>query len=84
MATITLKNVPEKLREDLRRRAMANRRSLNQEALFCLEQAVANDRNSADLSADESRLEWLAQSKRSLTKVWDDESEDVYNALRTE
>lgn len=84
MASITLKNVPEGLRERLRRRALKNRRSLNQEVLYCLEQAVDENGCSSDSAVEETRAEWLAQSRRSLAKVWNDESEDVYNALRTE
>lgn len=40
MASITLKDVPKRLHQQLRTRAAKNRRSLNQEALACLEQAV--------------------------------------------
>lgn len=40
MASITLKDVPRRLHQRLRARAAKNRRSLNQEALACLEQAV--------------------------------------------
>ena len=40
MASITLKDVPRRLHQQLRARAARNRRSLNQEALACLEQAV--------------------------------------------
>ena len=40
MATLTLKQVPEDLYRVLKRRAAANRRSLNGEAIFCLEQVL--------------------------------------------
>ena len=40
MASITLKDVPKRLHRQLRARAARNRRSLNQEALACLEQAI--------------------------------------------
>jgi len=40
MATVTLKNVPEKLLEALKREAKQNRRSLNQEALTRLESTL--------------------------------------------
>lgn len=40
MASITLKDVPRRLHQQLRARAQKNRRSLNQEALACLEQAM--------------------------------------------
>ena len=41
MANITLKGLPAKLHAELRRRAAAARRSLNSEAILCLERALA-------------------------------------------
>ena len=41
MATLTLKNVPENLVEQLKEEAKQNRRSLNQEAIFRLEGSLA-------------------------------------------
>jgi predicted DNA-binding antitoxin AbrB/MazE fold protein len=32
---------------------------------------------------DAERREWLAQGERSLMKAWDNEADDVYNALLT-
>jgi len=32
---------------------------------------------------DAERHEWLAQGERSLMKTWDNEADDVYNALLT-
>ena len=40
MATITLKNVPDALHERLKASAERHRRSMNSEALVCLEQAL--------------------------------------------
>ena len=45
MATLTLKSVPDELYAQLKARAERHRRSLNREAITCLEQAV---RASAD------------------------------------
>ncbi len=42
MKTITLKGIPEGLYQELRRRAEAQRRSLNAEVLFRLELSVAS------------------------------------------
>jgi plasmid stability protein len=42
MATMTLKNVPDELYEQLKRNAERHRRSLNKEAITCLEQAVGS------------------------------------------
>lgn len=56
MPSLTLKNIPPSLHEQLRQRATRNRRSLSQEALACLEQAAAGER------VDVERL--LAQARR--------------------
>jgi len=40
MKTITLKNIPAPLHEALKQRARQNERSLNKEALLCIEKAV--------------------------------------------
>ena len=41
MASLTLKDIPKRLHQQLKERAARNRRSLSQEALACLEQVVA-------------------------------------------
>ena len=41
MATLTLKNIPDDLHRQLKEQAARNRRSLNSEAIHCLEQALA-------------------------------------------
>lgn len=46
MATLTLKQVPDELLEQLRSRAQAERRSINQQALRLLEQGLAVPRKS--------------------------------------
>ncbi len=81
MTTITLKNVPELLRVALRTRAKANRRSLNQEVLYCLERSVEKNAGGPESRIDEQGREWRAQSARVLTKVWDNDEDEVYNAL---
>lgn len=44
MATLTIKNIPEKLRERLRESAAQHRRSINGEAISCLEKALIGNR----------------------------------------
>ena len=56
--------------------ALRNRRSLNQEALYCLEQATGLVRETDDL-----RSEWLDASAQSLTRDWDNKADEVYNEL---
>jgi antitoxin FitA len=40
MPSLTIKNMPEGLYKQLKRRALDNRRSLNSEVLICLEQVL--------------------------------------------
>ncbi|MGD0382369.1 MAG: Arc family DNA-binding protein [Thermoguttaceae bacterium] len=40
MSTITVKNIPDDLYEQLRRTATANHRSINSEIIVCIERAV--------------------------------------------
>jgi len=40
MATLTIKNVPEKLHKRLKQSAAEHRRSLNKEVVVCLERAL--------------------------------------------
>jgi len=42
MAALTLKNVPERLLEELRQAAASERRSVNQQALYLLETALGH------------------------------------------
>jgi plasmid stability protein len=44
MATLTIKNIPEKLRQRLKESAAQHRRSVNGEAISCLEKALVSDR----------------------------------------
>jgi hypothetical protein len=76
MSTITLKDVPQELRVALKKRAARNRRSLNQELLFCLEQFVG-----IIPPSDRESREWVESSKQGLMKVWDNSEDDIYNAL---
>jgi plasmid stability protein len=55
MASLTLKDIPARLHERLRRRAAQNRRSLSQEALACLEQATAVERIDPDQLLGQAR-----------------------------
>ena len=44
MTTLTIKNIPDKLRRRLKERAAQHRRSLNGEAIFCLEKVLVGNR----------------------------------------
>jgi antitoxin FitA len=49
MATMTLKNVPDELYEQLKRSAERHRRSVNKEAITCLERALGGRTDAAEL-----------------------------------
>lgn len=76
MPTLTLKDMPAKLHSTLKKRALRNRRSLNQETLYCLERATGLVRET-----DEIRAEWLDASAANLQRVWANKQDDVYNEL---
>ncbi len=44
MPTITVKNVPDDIYEDLKNSASIHRRSINSEVIFCIEKAVRSHR----------------------------------------
>ena len=44
MATLTIKNVPEKLHQRLKESALQHRRSVNSEAITCLEKVLVPSR----------------------------------------
>lgn len=44
MPTITVKNVPDDIYEDLKNSASIHRRSINSEVIFCIEKVVRSNR----------------------------------------
>lgn len=48
MATLTIKNVPDELYQKLKESAEANRRSINSEVIYIIEQAVRPHRVNPD------------------------------------
>ena len=79
MSTITLKDVPAELRLALKQRAARNRRSLNQELLFCLEQVAG-----IIPAPDRESREWIESSKAGLLKVWENSEDEIYNEPLTQ
>ncbi len=55
MPTLTIKNIPEDLYAQLKRRAEMNRRSLNSEVIVCIEQAVRSRRVSPEIVLERAR-----------------------------
>lgn len=87
MPTLYLRDVPEHVIEELRRRASASRRSLNAEAIVCLEQALEagiGGRPAAplDLQVLVSRLDEFAARTRD--KWGDRDSVDIIREGREE
>jgi len=76
MPTITLKNVPEDVHAALKQRAKRHKRSLNQEAIFCLDLALARGprdpralldgiRNlRSRVSVKQVNLDWIERARR--------------------
>jgi plasmid stability protein len=54
--TLTLKNIPDEVYERLKAAAEAHRRSLNSEAIVCLEAVLLPDRMSATERLDRARV----------------------------
>ncbi|HSE96764.1 MAG TPA: Arc family DNA-binding protein [Blastocatellia bacterium] len=48
MATLTIKNIPDDLYEQLKQSADAHRRSINSEVIVCLERSLRNHQRDAD------------------------------------
>ena len=44
MATVTVKNIPDELYDDLKQAARRNHRSINSEVIVCVEQALRSQR----------------------------------------
>ncbi|MEP6781812.1 MAG: plasmid stability protein [Gemmatimonadaceae bacterium] len=80
MPTLTLKGLPDALYERLKSQAVANRRSLNREIIFCLEQAV----NTApiDVNATLARLDKLRE-QAAIPYVTDRELREAKNDGRS-
>jgi len=76
MPTITLKNVPKDVHVALKQRAKRHKRSLNQEAIFCLDQALGRSARDPEsllegirnlrsrVSLKQVDLEWIDKAKR--------------------
>ena len=65
MATLTIKNVPEKLHKRLKESAVQHRRSINSEAISCLENVlVGTSRGSPGISGARSMRDAEANALR--------------------
>ena len=71
MATITIKNMPRKLHIALKKRSAINRRSLNNEIIYCLEEAVQLKKLPLD--------EFLTEVKKNRESMDTDITNDILN-----
>ncbi len=55
MATITVKNIPDNLYEEIKKKAKYHRRSLNKEIIFCLESATGREPVDVDSLINQAR-----------------------------
>ena len=55
MATMTIKNIPDDLYEELKQRAAANRRSINNEVIMLIERAFSSYRPSPEEFQEQAR-----------------------------
>jgi antitoxin FitA len=66
MASMTLKNIPENLHEQLKRSADENHRSLNKEAMVCLQRGLLQSKRidvEAFLRETDKMREWTKDAK---------------------
>ncbi|MBM3146536.1 MAG: Arc family DNA-binding protein [Actinobacteria bacterium] len=84
MPTLYLRDVPEHVIQELRRRASASRRSLNAEAIVCLEQALERSGTAEPLVLEDivSRLDEFAERTRD--KWGSEDSADIIREGREE
>ena len=88
MPSITIKDIPDKLLDRLRRRAQEDKRSINREAIHLLDQALAGKPADQDVGGKIREVEIQIQAWRKLAGLWDsdldtaDEIERIY-ATRT-
>lgn len=81
MAAILLKNVPEALRQRLQERAKRNRRSMNQEALVILEQALPEPLDVKAIMAWEPiKLNKPIDWAKAVREARDERGQKVYDA----
>jgi plasmid stability protein len=86
MSSITIKDIPDKLLERLRRRAQADKRSMNREAIHLLDLALANQSVDQGVGGKIRDVENQIQAWRKLSGQWDSdldtatEIEQIYAA----
>ncbi len=70
MPTLTIRNIPEKLYQRLEESAARHRRSINGEAIFCLEKALVGNRLDPEVFLAQVRS-LRARTPRVFVTEWD-------------
>jgi plasmid stability protein len=71
MSSITIKDIPDRLLERLRRRAQADKRSMNREAIHLLNLALANQSVDQGVGGKSRDVELQLRAWRRLAGQWD-------------
>ena len=71
MSSITIKDMPDKLLERLRRRAQEDKRSMNREAIYLLDVALAGQSVDQGVGRRIRDVESQVQAWRKLAGQWD-------------
>jgi hypothetical protein len=67
MPTLTLKNIPDDLYEQLKEYARINRRSVNSEIILCIEKTIRNNRINPEIVLTKARNLREATSQYAIT-----------------
>jgi len=83
MPSLTIPHFPSELHARLQDRAQQHNRSLDQEAIHCIEIVVqmSTPESQSPTPHDTERAEWLALSERNLMQTWDNTADDIFNEL---
>ena len=80
MTTITVKNIPDELYALIKQRAKANRRSINNEIIVCLETAVRRER--VDIDTFLAKAKTLRENVKDGYVITDEELNQAKNEGR--
>jgi plasmid stability protein len=68
MATLTIKNIPDHLYQNLKNQALSHHRSINSEVIVCLEKALEKNKPQLNIILKEARRLRTKTSKHKLTE----------------
>lgn len=68
MKTLTIRDVPDELHEALKKRALQNRRSMNQQVVAELGDVVVGETEQQRRFRVEKEIEWAEEARKSMTR----------------